>query len=140
MTNRARSLYGVIGLVVCAAAFAAPDESSQSVVNESGWLTVQAPRVFRRAADGRHERSNTDLVFIAHRVSYEGLDLAMHSDVLELRKRIVESAQTACEQLQALSPLADLDTATCVREAIDDAMVRAQKVVAAAMEADREQR
>ena len=55
----------------------------------------------------------------------------MHSDVLELRKRIVESAQTACEQLQALSPL---------REAIDDAMVRAQKVVAAAMEADREQR
>jgi UrcA family protein len=108
---------------------------AQNLEDETGWLTVHAPQVFRRPADGRAGAVEHELVGIEHRVSYAGLDLAMHADVLELRRRIVESAQTGCDQLAALSPLADLDTARCVREAIADAMVRAQRVVAAAMQA-----
>jgi hypothetical protein len=57
----------------------------------------------------------------------------MHADVVELRKRIAESAQTACEQLAALVLLADLDTASCVREAIRDATERADKLIAMAI-------
>ena len=135
MNARSKLLYGCLALLVGNAVLAEPDRPTNNVDDESGWLTVHAPRVFRRSDDGRAGSTNNELVSIAHRVSYEGLDLAMHADVLELRKRIVESAQTGCEQLAALSPLAELDTPTCVREAIDDAMVRAQKVVAAAMEA-----
>jgi UrcA family protein len=135
MNTRSKLLCGCLTLLAGNAVFAEPDRATNNVDDESGFLTVHAPRVFRRPADGKAGGINNELVSIAHRVSYEGLDLAMHADVLELRKRIVESAQTGCEQLAALSPLADLDTAACVREAIDDAMVRAQKVVAAAMEA-----
>jgi UrcA family protein len=134
MTIRAKLLYGCLALLGGNSVFAEPDRPTQNIDDESGWLTVQAPRVFRRPADGRARGTNNELVAIAHRVSYAGLDLAMHADVLELRRRIVESAHTGCEQLAALSPLADLDAATCAREAIDDAMARAQKVVAAAMQ------
>jgi UrcA family protein len=133
MNIRSKFLYTCLALLGGSSVFAEPDRPTQSVEDESGWLTVQAPRVFRLPADGRASGTNNELVAIAHRVSYAGLDLAMHADVLELRRRIVESAQTGCEQLAALSPLADLDTPTCVRDAIEDAMARAQKVVAAAM-------
>jgi UrcA family protein len=135
MNNRLKLLCGCLTLLAGNPVSAEPDSPTQNVEDESGWLTVYAPRVFRRPADRRASGTNDELVSIAHRVSYAGLDLAMHGDVLELRRRIVESAQTGCEQLAALSPLADLDTANCAREAIEDAMVRARKVVAAAMAA-----
>lgn len=125
---------GCFGALSGAASFAEADRQPGGAEDEPGFLTVHAPRVLRRPTDQR-ARSNEELVYIAHRVSYAGLDLAMHADVLELRKRIVESANVACEQLAALSPLADLDTAACVRDAIDDAMERARAVVAAAMAA-----
>jgi UrcA family protein len=132
--NKVGWLLGCCALFACGTVLA-ESTSNTHVVDESGWLTVHAPRVFRRPIDGAAGRSNTELVAIAHRVSYAGLDLAMHADVLELRKRIGESARTGCEQLAALSPLANLDTARCVREAVEDATARANKLVAAAIEA-----
>jgi UrcA family protein len=99
---------------------------------ESEWLTVDAAPVHRRPVDGQ-SRGYTDFAFITYRVSYAGLHLAVHADVVELRKRIAESAQTACEQLATLVPLADLDTASCVRDAIRDATERADRVIAMAI-------
>jgi UrcA family protein len=104
------------------------------IADETGFLTVYAPRLLRASSAKPSDPASTQTVSIEHRVSYAGLDLAMHADVLELRKRIVESAETACAQLEVLYPLADLDTAACERGAIKDAMERARKVVAAAME------
>jgi UrcA family protein len=135
MRTRAHVLHACLALLAASPVVAEPDTQTNSVEDESGWLTVHAPRVFRLPVDRRAGGTNNELVAISHRVSYAGLDLDMHADVLELRRRIVESATTGCEQLAALSPLADLDTATCKRESIDDAMVRAQKVVADAMAA-----
>ena len=51
---------------------------------------------------------------------------------MELEKRIKESAQTACEQLTVLYPLADLDTPACVKQAVSGAMTQADEVIAAA--------
>jgi UrcA family protein len=118
-------------MLTCVAVSAEPQQAKSE--DEQGWLTVHAPRVFRQPADGRGEVATNELVGIAHRVNYAGLDLAMHADVLELRKRITESAQNACEQLDVLSPLADLDTARCVREAVEEASVRMNELVAAAI-------
>jgi UrcA family protein len=57
----------------------------------------------------------------------------MHSDVRELYSRIAESAHTACAQLAALSPLADLDTQSCEQQARDEAWQQAQKLIDAAI-------
>ena len=134
MNDRSKTLCACLAFLVSSAALADTGESTQRAVDESGWLTVHAPRVLRHQADSRTSDANKlELVSIENRVNYAGLDLAMHADVLELRKRIVESAETGCAQLKALSPLADLDTAACEREAIDDAMERARTLVAAAM-------
>jgi UrcA family protein len=135
MNARLTVLGACLALLAATPVRAEPDGPTNKVEDESGWLTVHAPRILRRPADGRPGATTDELVSIAHRVSYEGLDLAMHADVLELRRRIVESAQIGCEQLAAISPLADLDTAACARDAIEDAMARARKLVAAAMQA-----
>jgi len=99
---------------------------------DSGWITVEAPRVVRQEVGAKSDSTRLDLVSLTHRVNYTGLDLAMHADALELEKRIRESAQTGCEQLAALYPLANLDTPACVREALTGAMAQAQRLIAAA--------
>lgn len=132
MGNASRWLFGCCALLACGGVFADPTPV-KNVADEIGWLTVHAPRVFRRPVDANTGGATTEWVAIARRVSYADLDLAMHADVLELRKRIDESARTGCQQLAALSPLADLDTASCVREAVREALERAEALVAAAM-------
>lgn len=123
------------GALGATAAFAEGTPRANGLDDGSDWLTVHAPRILRRPA-ARGISSNEQIVYLSNRVNYAGLNLALHADVLELRRRIVESATVSCEQLAVLSPFADLDTAECVREAIDDAMVRAREVVAAAMAAN----
>jgi UrcA family protein len=125
-------LSAVLALFCAVTAFTACGGDVNDVTNEP-WLTVRALRVPRLPGEGTPTHESTDLVFLAHRVSYAGLDLAMREDILELRKRITESAQTACNQLAVLFPLADLDTSSCVREAIRDATERADRVIAMAI-------
>ena len=105
---------------------------AEETADDMSWITVQAPRVARQPIGRTPADAMAELVSITHRVSYAGLDLAMYADVMELEKRISESAQTACEQLAALRPLLDLDTPACVEQAVGGAMARAEKVIAAA--------
>jgi UrcA family protein len=130
--TRSTLLCAALALLSAGTSIAEPVDLLGGGTDEPGWLTVYAPSAHRRPVDGR-SRGSTEIVFIAHRVSYAGLDLAMHADVVELRKRIAKSAQTACEQLAALYPLADFDTASRVRDAIHDATVRADRVIAMAI-------
>jgi UrcA family protein len=130
--TRSTLLCAALALLGAGTSIAEPVDLPGGGTEESEWLRVHAAPVHRRPVDGR-SRGSTEIPFITYRVSYAGLDLAMHADVVELRKRIAESAQTACEQLAALVLLADLDTASCVREAIRDATERADKLIAMAI-------
>jgi UrcA family protein len=130
--TRSTLLCAALALLSAGTSIAEPVDLLGGGTDEPGWLTVYAPSAHRRPVDGR-SRGSTEIVFIAHRVSYAGLDLAMHADVVELRTRIAEGAQTACEQLAALVPPADFDTASCVRNAIREATERADRVIAMAI-------
>jgi UrcA family protein len=132
MRDRSTLLCAAVALLGAGASVAEPVDLPGGGTGESESLTVDAPPVHRRLVDGRR-RGSTEIVFITHRVSYAGLDLAMHAGVVELRRRIAESAQAACKQLPALAPLADFDTASCVRDAIRDATERADRVIAMAI-------
>ena len=73
---------------------------------------------------------------LSHPVSAEGLNLTATSDVAELEKRVNDAARAACEEIRRRYPLettSDAD-AECVKDAVDKAMVRVRKLVAAAHE------
>ena len=109
-----------IAIAAAALALLASAAGAEVIVNEAGWITVEAPRIVRHEA-GKTEPSESDRVTLTHGVPYGDLDLAMHADVLELERRIAERAQVACEQLDALYPLGNLDMAACVRRALEGA-------------------
>ncbi|HLF13145.1 MAG TPA: UrcA family protein [Gammaproteobacteria bacterium] len=96
------------------------------------WIIVKAPRVQREVVEATSTNTTIERVSLTHEVSYAGLDLAMYADVRELQKRIKEGAETACAQLDVLYPLADLDTAACVEQAVSGAMAQAEEVIATA--------
>ena len=126
--NATSKLAALCGLAL-AASLAVSAGTAHAEGDETGWITVRAPRVDRLVTESRGGVAPTEVVSLTHRVDYRGLDLAMHSDVRELYRLINESAETACAQLAALSPLADLDTQSCERQARQGAWAQAQKVI-----------
>jgi UrcA family protein len=130
--HRSTLVCAALALLSAGTALADPVDLPGGGTDESEWLAVDTRPAHRRPVDGQ-SRGSAEIAFIAHRVSYSDLDLATPADVVELRERIAASAQAACEQLAALVPLADLDTASCVRDAIRDATERADGVIAMAI-------
>lgn len=92
-------------------------------------VTVVAPRTVAREAGGA---TRDELISVTYRVSYDDLDLSMHADVLELEKRIDETAQEACDLLSKRYPLGEPSTSVCVKQAIEKAKAQANEAVLAA--------
>jgi UrcA family protein len=96
-------------------------------------VTVVAPRtVTREAAHGSQGATRDELISVTYRISYDDLDLSMHADVLELQKRIDETAQEACDLLSKRYPLGEPSTSVCVKQAIEKAKAQANEAVLAA--------
>jgi UrcA family protein len=126
------TLAAAVATVCAGLAFGFSGEAAaQDATEDELWITVVAPRLERESV-GRTVTGRSEIVAITHRVSYAGLDLTKQADVKELEQWVGESAQTACEQLAVLYPVADLDTRACVREAVRDATVQVEQAVAAA--------
>jgi len=70
-------------------------------------------------------------VTIRSRVSYADLDLTSASGALELENRIKATAKSTCAQIKVEIPAEGSSEATCIKAAVDGAMVDAQKVIAA---------
>lgn len=62
-----------------------------------------------------------ELATLTRHVSYADLDLRTYMGVMELERRVRESAQMACTKLDALYPLDEPQAPTCVGKAIADA-------------------
>jgi UrcA family protein len=73
-----------------------------------------------------------ELVQIIRRVSYKDLDIATTSGATELQKRIRDTAQAACKQLDTLYPLEHIDTTSCVRDAVNGSTAQTQAAIASA--------
>jgi UrcA family protein len=98
---------------------------------EVGKVTVEAKRetqVVGRSYTG----APIELVTLTRRVSYADLDLTTQSGAAELEKRVNETAQAACKQLDDLYPLTAPGGQSCVKGAVEDAMEQARAAIAAA--------
>ncbi len=95
-------------------------------------ITIQAPRLVQHKAVRGIGPTNTELVSLTRRVTYGDLDLALHSDVMELEKRISDTAKEACEQLAKMYPFSAPNTPDCVKEAMASAKAQTDEVIAAA--------
>jgi UrcA family protein len=95
-------------------------------------VTVVAPRLVRHEAGRTSSGSRVELVSLTRHVSAGDLDLTRHADVLELRKRINDTAREACDYLAEMFPFASAQSPDCVNKAVDDAMAQAQKAIDAA--------
>jgi UrcA family protein len=94
-------------------------------------VTVVAPRLVTRKTVRLPANAWIEEISLSRRVSYADLDLTLHTDVMELEKRIDDTAKEACGQLAELFP-GDPATQDCVRDAVASARAQKDAAVAAA--------
>jgi UrcA family protein len=71
-------------------------------------------------------------VTLTRHVSYSDLDLTTYAGVVELKKRVADTARAACEQLDELYPLEEKNAPACIRQAVADASHQVDEAIAAA--------
>ena len=81
----------------------------------------------------------TEEISVSHTVSYADLDLRNPSGVSELKDRVKQAAQTACQELDRLSPgtnqayggdpSVETDSRTCIQRAEDSSRKDVDRVV-----------
>jgi UrcA family protein len=96
-----------------------------------GEVTVEAKRE-TKVVGRSYTGAPIELVSLTRRVSYADLDLKTQIGAAELEKRVNETAQAACKQLDDLYPLTAPGGPSCVKGAVEDAMTQARAAIAAA--------
>jgi UrcA family protein len=94
-------------------------------------VTVQASRVVTKEV-GRSGGIPIVDVSLSYGVSYAGLDLVKHADVMELEKRVKDAADKACKELSRQYPLDAADNTDCSKTAADKAMMKVHELATAA--------
>lgn len=69
---------------------------------------------------------------LSHRVGYSDLDLRTYAGVKTLEKRVQDSVQAACRELNAKFPLDPRENSSCSRQARTAAMAQVRAAIAAA--------
>lgn len=107
-------------------------DSGADVIEEI--VVVRAPIERRTVETSGPGRPETEIIELSRQVSFADLDLTRHMDVEQLRGRIRETAERACERLNEMFPVTRegvQGTARCVKRAVADA----EKQLEAAIEA-----
>jgi UrcA family protein len=101
--------------------------------NTTEEITIVAPRLVTRPQPaGLAPAGKVELISLTRRVAYSDLNLALHNDVMALEKRVNDVAKDACETLAKMYPMSDPNTPNCTEQAIKDAKLQIDRVVAAA--------
>jgi UrcA family protein len=112
-----------------------PDEGAYAA-GPSEEVIITAPRLRFREEQGSGPRSldlPPEKVSLSKVVSYRDLDLTTEDGGDRLRARVVGAAHHVCAQLRDAYPFEQLSTARrCDREAVDNALLRADGAIAAA--------
>ena len=117
---------GVLGL---AAAFA--QQSAQKIEE----ITVIAPWSVAKEVVSQTPTGKVELISLTRHVYYGDLDLAKHTDVMTLEKRISDIAKDTCEQLAKMYPVSGPNPPNCVEKAAASAKAETDRVIAAAAKA-----
>jgi UrcA family protein len=87
-------------------------------------VVVRAPIERRTVEPAGPGQPKTEVIELSRQVSFADLDLTRHKDVEQLRGRIQETAERACERLNQMFPVTRdgvQGTARCVKRAVADA-------------------
>ena len=99
-------------------------------------VIVTAPRYRFREENGSGPRSldlPPEKVSLSKVVSYRDLDLTTWDGAGRLRDRVVRAAHHVCAQLRNAYPFEQISTSNrCYRDAVDNALVRADEAIATA--------
>lgn len=93
-------------------------------------IEVDAPRLFTPGT--QRTNGNLQKASLEGHVNYADLDLRKDDGVAELRSRIAQKAADICAQLSQLYPVYAASGTSCVKDAIQDGTVRANRVIAQA--------
>ena len=112
-----------LGAVFAVGAFAAEELTE---------VVVTAGREVKTPAGQSYIGTPLEIISIARRVSYADLDLRSASGAAELQKRVNDTAQAACKELDKLYPLTEKDSPACTKKATDAGLSEARAAIAAA--------
>ena len=105
--------------------------SATSLAQPMPQVIVEAPHIEKSIQTGLVGQRK-EVLSIVYKVDYSDLNLATHSGAVELQKRIKDSATQACQQLAKLFPETSEGDTPCVQGAVKNAMLQANKFIAAA--------
>jgi len=100
---------------------ASPADSSTEVIE------VDAPRLLK--FETQPTNATLQKMSLEGPVRYDDLDLRTDGGVAELRSRIAQESADICAHLAQLYPVYAAAGTSCVKDAIDDANVKANRVV-----------
>jgi UrcA family protein len=95
-------------------------------------VVVTARREVTVTAGQSYTGTPIEVISLARRVSYADLDISSASGAAELQKRVNDTAQAACKELDKLYPLTDKDSPACTKKAADAGLAQARAAIAAA--------
>jgi len=128
MSIRHRLPFSILALFaasLCLSAAALADNTMETVTITAGVMTKTT---LEHSAVG----VPTELVTVAHRVSYADLDLATHSGAMTLKRRVETAARMACEQLDKLYPNEEPELPHCIHVAVRKASSQVDRAIIAA--------
>ena len=96
-------------------------------------VTVQASRIITKTTAAGHDAADRIVdLSLTYGVSYAGLDLTKHADVMELEKRVTDTAGKACRELNRQYPIDAQPEADCAKAAAAKSLVKVHELAAAA--------
>jgi UrcA family protein len=139
MATRSGDTLFSMQVVLMTVALATTGASAIAQQTETSEVKIEAVRSVQRVGTST-TGAPIEIVQLTRKVSYADLDLATHRGALELERRINDTAKAACKQLDALYPVSTSEgpgTAgkSCVKDAVDGAMIQARASIAAAEKA-----
>jgi UrcA family protein len=122
-------------LMMAAIAFTAANGTAMAQQKDAApGVKIQTGDVHRTVVGRSAIGAPIEILELSRRVDYTDLDLTRTSGVVELQRRVRDTAAAACDELDSQDPLdmSDTDVISCVRETTAGAMKQAKAVIAAA--------
>lgn len=123
-SGAARFALSTLGVEVAGTLIAA--EQLPEITIEGSTMTKEV--VGRSTSTGAPIESVT----LTRHVNYSDLDLSAHTGAHELENRVNETAKATCDELDKLFPFSGSQSFSCVKKAVEGAMVQAHNAINAA--------
>jgi UrcA family protein len=107
--------------------------STAVVAQDMGSVTVSAKRVISEKRVGTTASGIPIIdVAVSYGVKWQDLDLKSHAGVMELQKRVTDTAAAACKELDRQYPDTAPSATDCAKKAATQAMAKVDELAAAA--------